>query len=185
MAKGEKKTFNLPGETKLSPNFSLREFTKSQTATRRGIDNNPTQEHFNNMVALSKNILERVRAEMTIRYPGKGLFISSGYRSEALNEAIQGSDKSQHCKGQAADIDGDFNGINNAEIFDFIKNKLDDPETGFDQLIWEFGDENTPAWVHVSHRSDGKNRGRVTIATGKKTGKGANYTHIVKGRSFE
>jgi len=181
----KKETTRLPGNTRLSPNFKLSEFLKSQTAVRRGIDNYPDDdEHIVNMRALCVNVLERVRAEFFMRYPGKGLFLSSGYRNEELNTAIKGSDRSQHCKGQAADIDGDYNGIPNEEIFNFIRDNCDDPVTGFDQLIWEFGDDEAPAWVHVSQRNDGKNRGRVTIASGKKTGKGADYKHIKEGRKF-
>ena len=82
------------------------------------------------------------------------IFISSGYRSEALNEAIGGSKTSQHSKGEALDLDADVYGvITNADIFHYIEDNLD-----YDQLIWEFGTEENPDWVHVSFKKDGSNR---------------------------
>ena len=82
------------------------------------------------------------------------IFISSGYRSKALNDFIKGSATSQHCKGEAIDIDMDASnaGVTNKMVFDFIKDRLD-----FDQLIWEFGTDSNPDWVHVSYSKE-KNR---------------------------
>lgn len=145
---------------KLSENLSLAEVTKSQTAIRKGIDNLPTKEHLDNLIALANNLFEPLRS-----YIGKPLFISSGYRSEQLNIAINGSKTSQHSKGQAIDIDGDINGINNKYIFDVILNELD-----FDQLIWEFGDEEKPDWVHVSYNKT-NNRKEVLRAFRDEDGK--------------
>ena len=138
---------------KLSKYLSLSEVTKSQTATRRGIDNFPTDEHLSNLTLIAEEVFEPLRA-----YIGRPLHISSGYRSEKLNEAIGGSKTSQHSKGQALDIDGDMTSVSNRAIFNYIMVNLD-----FDQLIWEFGDDNNPAWVHVSYKKEG-NRNQILKA---------------------
>jgi zinc D-Ala-D-Ala carboxypeptidase len=134
---------------KISPNLNLAEITRSDTAKRHGIDNTPTAEHLENFKLLADKVFEPIREHF--KTP---IFISSGYRSKALNAFIKGSASSQHCKGQAIDIDMDgSNGeVTNRMVFDFIKNKLD-----FDQLIWEFGTDFNPDWVHVSYVK-GKNR---------------------------
>ena len=100
------------------------------------------------------------------------IYISSFYRSPELNTAIGGSKNSQHCKGEALDIDDVFGTVTNADIFNYIKERLD-----FDQLIWEFGDDQNPAWVHVSYRL-GNNRRRILKAY-KSQGKTA-YIDITK-----
>lgn len=139
----------------LSEHLTLAEATKSQTATRLGIDNSPTIAHLEALRAVAKNVFEPIRNHFAVP-----IAVTSGYRSRALNEAIRGSRRSQHCHGQALDIDADVYGrITNAEIFHYIKDHLD-----FDQLIWEFGNEETPDWVHVSYVSDGSNRGEKLIA---------------------
>ena len=128
---------------------------KSRTATRLGLSNSPNEEHVKNMIALAENIFQPLRD-----YFGVPIHISSGYRSEALNKAIGGSKSSQHCKGEAIDIDRDgYSQPNNAQIFEYIKNNLD-----FDQMIWEFGTQKNPEWVHVSHKRDGKNRAELLVA---------------------
>jgi len=134
---------------KISPNLNLAEITRSDTAKRHGIDNTPTAEHLENFKLLADKVFEPIREHF--KTP---IFISSGYRSKALNSFIKGSASSQHCTGQAIDIDMDgSNGeVTNRMVFDFIKNKLD-----FDQLIWEFGTDFNPDWVHVSYVK-GKNR---------------------------
>lgn len=134
---------------KISPNLNLAEITRSDTAKRHGIDNTPTAEHLENFKLLADKVFEPIREHF--KTP---IFISSGYRSKALNSFIKGSLTSQHCSGQAIDIDMDgSNGeVTNRMVFDFIKNKLD-----FDQLIWEFGTDFNPDWVHVSYVK-GKNR---------------------------
>lgn len=139
----------------LSEHLTLAEATKSQTATRLGIDNTPTIAHMEALRVVAKNVFEPIRNHF-----GVPIAVTSGYRSKVLNEAIRGSRRSQHCHGQAIDIDADVYGrITNAEIFHHIKGHLD-----FDQLIWEFGNEETPDWVHVSYVDDGSNRGEVLIA---------------------
>ena len=141
--------------TRLSDHLSLAEVTKSQTATRLGIDNNPTVTHLIALRAVAENIFEPIR-----KHFGVPVGVSSGYRSKSLNDAIGGSSRSQHCHGQALDIDADIYGrITNGELFRYIRHGLD-----FDQLIWEFGDDNDPAWVHVSFVDDGSNRGEMLRA---------------------
>ena len=147
---------------KISPHLSLAELTRSQTAKRNGIDNTPTAEHLENFKIIAEMVFEPIRVHFNTP-----IFISSGYRSKELNSFIKGSPNSQHCKGQAIDIDMDGgNGeVTNRMIFDFIKNKLD-----FDQLIWEFGTDFNPDWVHVSYVK-GKNRKQKlkAIRSGGKT----------------
>ena len=149
---------------KLSKNLSLGEFTNSQTAKRRGIDNTPKGNHLEAAKELAENIFQPIRD-----YFGKPIFISSGYRSQALNEAIGGSKTSQHSKGEAIDIDMDHrNGPENEEIFHYIRENLP-----FDQLIWEFGTDKRPDWVHVSYKQEGPQRGQILVA--KRNSKGITY----------
>jgi hypothetical protein len=143
---------------KLSEHLTLSEVTKSDTAKRLGIDNNPTPEHLANLKLVAENIFEPIR-----KYFGKPIFLSSGYRSKALNSAVPGSSStSQHCSGEALDLDqdGKQTGVTNKMVFDYIKNNLN-----FDQLIWEFGTDSNPDWVHVSWESTGKQRKMILKAT--------------------
>ena len=138
----------------ISKHVSDKESVYSRTAIRLDIDNTPTEEHKNNMIRLAEEVFEPLRS-----YTGGPIKINSFYRSPKLNKAIGGSSKSQHCKGQAIDIDDTYGHLTNAEMFDFIKEHLD-----FDQMIWEFGDEDNPNWVHVSYVSPEKNRNRCLKA---------------------
>ena len=98
---------------------------------------------------MAANIFQPIRDHFNVP-----IGISSGYRSIELNNIIGGSSSSQHSKGEALDLDADiFGGCTNAEIFDYIKDNL-----VFDQLIWEFGDDENPNWVHVSYNKDRTNR---------------------------
>jgi zinc D-Ala-D-Ala carboxypeptidase len=147
---------------KISKHLALAEVTRSDTAKRNGIENTPTKEHLENFVKLAENIFEPIREHFNTP-----IFISSGYRSKALNKAIKGSSSSQHCQGEAIDIDmdGSSSDVTNKDVFNFIKDNLP-----FDQLIWEGGTANNPAWVHVSYSSSGKQRGivlRATLINGK------------------
>jgi hypothetical protein len=144
-------------EMKITPHISYTEAIKSQTATRIGIDNTPTDEHLKNMEMVATKCFEPVRVNH-----GKPIGVSSFYRSPRLNTAIGGSKTSDHSRGCAIDIDADIynNGITNKEIFEFIKDNLK-----FDQLIWEYGDVKNPAWVHVSYRSERENRNQILIAS--------------------
>jgi hypothetical protein len=152
----------------LSKNLSLAEVTRSETAKRRGISNMPTPEHIENFKKLAENVFQPIRDHF-----GCPIHISSGYRSEALNKAIGGAGKvingkyvasSQHCHGEAIDIDmdGSASGVTNKEVFDYIKENLN-----FDQLIWEFGTDANPDWVHVSFDSLGKQRKQILKAVKK------------------
>jgi len=140
----------------LSKHLSLAEVTRSESAKRRGISNMPTPAHIENFKLLAENVFEPVRENF-----GKPIHISSGYRSDALNKAVGGSKTSQHCTGEAIDIDmdGSTGGVTNKMVFDYIKDNLN-----FDHLIWEFGTASNPDWVHVSYKSTGKQRKQVIRA---------------------
>jgi hypothetical protein len=140
----------------LSKNLALAEVMRSETAKRRGISNMPTPEHIENFKKLAEKVFQPIREHF-----GVPIHISSGYRSSALNKAVGGSSSSQHCSGEAIDIDmdGTPNGVTNKMVFDYIKNNLE-----FDQLIWEFGTNENPDWVHVSYESTGKQRKQVLKA---------------------
>jgi len=117
---------------------------KSSTAIRLGIDNNPSREHLENLKVVAKEVFQPIRDYFFVP-----IYVSSGYRSERLNEVIGGSKTSHHSRGIALDIDQDGRGeITNTDVFNFIREKLK-----FTQLIWEFGDSIKPDWVHVSYDS--------------------------------
>lgn len=145
----------------LSKNLTLAEVIRSETAKRKGISNMPTPEHIENFKKLAINVFQPIRDHF-----GVSIHISSGYRSKALNTAIGGSLSSQHCQGEAIDIDMDGTDITNAQIFHFIKDNLI-----WDQMIWEFGTDKNPDWVHVSYKSTGKQRKQIlkAIKTNGKT----------------
>jgi len=135
---------------KLSDNLTLAEAIKSNTAIRKGIDNTPTPEHLHNMEMVALNIFEPIRDNFMTP-----LYVSSMYRSEALNKAVKGSKTSQHCKGQAIDIDADiYGGCTNKEIFEFVRDNLD-----FDQLINEYN----YSWVHISYKVHGNRKQVIEV----------------------
>jgi len=138
----------------ISKHISYKEGVYSTTATRRGIDNTPDDDQLSNMELVAEEVFEPLR-----NYVGGPIKINSFFRCPELNTAIGGSHKSQHCKGQAIDIDDNYGRVNNAEMYHFIKEHLD-----FDQLIWEFGDDDNPNWVHVSYVSREDNRNRCLKA---------------------
>lgn len=139
----------------LSKNLSLAEVTKSATAIKKGISNEPTIEHLENLKAVALNVFQPVRDHFNIP-----IAVTSGYRSEELNKLIGGSSKSQHSKGEALDLDCDvFGGLSNRDLFEYIKDHID-----YDQLIWEFGDDDNPNWVHVSYKRIANNRREVLRA---------------------
>lgn len=144
---------------RLSEHLSLAEVIKSETAKRRGVSNMPTEAHLANFKLLAEKVFEPIRNHF-----GSPIHISSGYRSKALNEAIGGASSSQHCTGEAIDIDmdGSADGITNKMVFDYIKENLQ-----FDQLIWEFGTSSNPDWVHVSYESSGRQRNQILKAVKK------------------
>jgi hypothetical protein len=144
---------------KLTENFSLSELTKSQTATRKGIDNTPSPEHQENLRLLCEAVLQPVREHF-----GRVVTITSGYRSPELCTAIGSKITSQHAKGQAADFE--IFGVSNKALADYI-----DSELHYDQLILEYWKESDPnsGWVHCSF-SEGKNR-RQYLRAYKEDGK--------------
>ena len=144
----------------LSKHISDKEATYSITALRLGLDNTPGDKEYSNMQLLAEKIFEPLR-----KYVGGPIKINSFYRGLELNKAIGGSSKSQHCNGQAIDIDDTYRYKTNAEMYKWIKENLN-----YDQMIWEFGDDNNPAWVHVSYVSEEDNRNRCLKAQ-KENGK--------------
>ena len=138
----------------ISKHVSYREGVYSITATRHGIDNTPNNKQLDNMELVANKVFEPLR-----EWVDGPIKINSFFRSPKLNTAIGGSSKSQHCKGQAMDIDDTFGKATNAEMYNWIKENLD-----FDQMIWEFGDDDTPDWVHVSYVSEEENRNRCLKA---------------------
>jgi zinc D-Ala-D-Ala carboxypeptidase len=137
---------------KVSKHLSLAELTHSDTAIKLGIVNQPNQLQLANLVRLAEKVFEPTREHFKVP-----IYISSGYRIMNLNQAVKGSITSQHCSGEAIDIDQKGGKVTNKMIFDFIKDNLK-----FDQLIYEFGTKDNPDWVHVSY-SD-KNRNQVLRA---------------------
>lgn len=141
--------------TKLSENFSLSEFTSSQTASRRGLDNTPPPDVVRALTALCENVLEPVRKHFGV------VKVSSGYRSPAVNRAVGGSKTSQHVFGQAADIE--VPGVANGDVARWIARNVD-----FDQLILEFYTPGQPnsGWVHVSWRPSDRRKQTLTAKRG-------------------
>jgi len=146
---------------KLSNNFSLKELTASQTAERKGISNNPSEDHMNSLKDLCENVLQKVRDHY-----GKVVSVSSGYRSPELCVAIGSSVNSQHAKGQAADFE--VFGLSNAELCKYIAENLE-----YDQLILEYHNIGEPnsGWIHCSYRADGENRKQILRAYRDEAGK--------------
>ena len=151
---------------RISEHVSLKEAIKSNTATRLQIKNEPRELDLVRMALIAEEVFEPLR-----EWVNGPIKVNSFYRSPELNSAIGGSKNSQHCIGCALDIDDTFGHKTNAQMFDYIKNNLD-----FDQMIWEFGDDDNCDWVHVSYVSEDANRRRLLKAT-KINGK-ANYRII-------
>lgn len=132
----------------------MKEAVESYTAKRRGIKNVPGEYELVNMTAVAENIFEPLR-----EWVGGPIKINSFFRSVELNQAIGGSSKSQHCQGRAIDIDDTYGWKTNAEMYHWVKENLD-----FDQMIWEFGTDENPDWVHISYVSQDGNRNRCLKA---------------------
>ena len=147
---------------KLSEHLDLSEVIRSESAKRNGISNMPTEAHIANLRLLAEKVFEPIRNNF--RCP---IIISSGYRSKELNSKVGGSATSQHSSGEAIDIDmdGTPNNVTNKMIFDYIYKNLE-----FDQLIWEFGTNENPDWVHVRDESTGKQR-KQALKAYKENGK--------------
>jgi zinc D-Ala-D-Ala carboxypeptidase len=138
----------------ISKNITYKEAIHSNTAKRLGIDNEPSHEQIANMMTIATMIFQPLRS-----WVGGPIKITSFFRSPKLNSAIGGSKTSQHCTGQAMDIDDVYGHKSNAEMFMYIKENLD-----FDQLIWEFGNDENPSWIHVSYVDAQENRNRCLQA---------------------
>ena len=145
---------------RISKHISYKEATQSQTAVRKGINNEPDAYQLQNMQVLAEKVFEPLREHF-----GVPIAINSFFRSQKLNKAIGGATGSQHTQGRAIDIDDTLGGVSNKQMFDWIRENLD-----YDQLIWEFGNDNNPDWVHISYVSESENRKRVLKAS-KKNGK--------------
>lgn len=128
----------------LSKNFTLKELTVSETATRKGLDNTPNEEVISNLKTLAETILQPIRDHY-----GKSVRVNSGYRSPEVNASVGGSKTSDHCKGQAADIEID--GVANGDLAKYIVDNFK-----FTQVILEFYTQGVPdsGWVHVSYDAD-------------------------------
>lgn len=148
---------------KLSKYVSLSEVTKSNTAIRLGIDNTPDNNQLHRIILLAEEVFDPLR-----EWVGGPVKINSGFRSDALNKAIGGSRTSQHSanNGAAFDIDDTFGHKTNKEMFNYIKDNL-----SFDQLIWEFGNDSNPDWIHVSYVSRETNRKEILVAKKNSSGK--------------
>ena len=139
---------------KISDHITYAEAIHSNTAKRRGIDNTPSEIQVLSMKLLADKIFEPLR-----KWVGGPIKVNSFFRSEILNESIGGASSSQHCKGQAIDIDDVYGKKTNADMYHWIQTNLD-----YDQMIWEFGTDMQPNWIHVSYVSEEKNRNKCLKA---------------------
>ena len=138
----------------ISKHISYKEATRSLTAIRLGLKNKPNEYELSNMIGVAENIFEPLR-----EWVNDPIKVNSFFRSIELNKAIGGSARSQHCQGRAIDIDDTYGHATNAEMFNWVKENLN-----FDQMIWEFGDDKNPDWVHISWVSEDQNRNRCLRA---------------------
>ena len=139
---------------KISEHVTYQEGVRSDTATRLQIENKPNEYELSNMVITAEKIFEPLR-----EWVGGPIKVTSFFRCEELNKAIGGAKRSQHREGRAMDLDDTFGHKTNAEMYHYIKENIN-----FDQLIWEFGTDENPDWIHVSYVSDSENRGRCLLA---------------------
>ena len=139
---------------KISDHITYAEAIHSNTAKRKGIDNTPSEVQVLSMKLLAEKIFEPLR-----KWAGGPIKVNSFFRSVTLNEAIGGAASSQHCKGQAIDIDDVYSYKTNAEMYKWIQENLD-----YDQMIWEFGTDTQPNWVHISYVSKEENRNKCLKA---------------------
>ena len=139
---------------RISTHISYTKSILSNTATKLGINNTPPDSVLEEMKKIAYEVFEPLR-----KWVEGPIKVNSFYRSEDLNRAVGGSGSSQHCKGQALDLDDTFGYKTNAEMFNYIKDNI-----LFDQLIWEFGDDKNPDWIHVSYVDHRENRCRTLKA---------------------
>ena len=153
---------------KISKHITYHEGTYSRTGERKNLDNTPNPRQLKCMAEVAENLFEPLR-----EWVGGPIKVNSFFRGEPVNTAIGGSKYSQHMKGQAIDIDDTFGHKTNAEMYHYIKDNLD-----FDQMIWEFGTDENPNWLHISWVSHRPNRKKLTIA--KKLNGRTKYIHEEK-----
>ena len=139
---------------RISDHITYAEAIHSNTAKRKSIDNTPSQTQVDAMKLIAEKIFEPLR-----KWVGGPIKVNSFFRSVTLNEAIGGVASSQHCKGQAIDIDDVYSYKTNAEMYKWIQGNLD-----YDQMIWEFGTDTQPNWVHISYVSKEENRNKCLKA---------------------
>ncbi|MBC8300392.1 MAG: hypothetical protein H8E55_32025 [Pelagibacterales bacterium] len=139
---------------KISDHITYAEAIHSNTAKRKGIDNTPSEVQVLSMKLIADKIFEPLR-----EWVGGPIKVNSFFRSITLNEAIGGAASSQHCKGQAIDIDDVYGRKTNADMYHWIQMNLD-----YDQMIWEFGTDTQPNWIHVSYVSKEENRNKCLKA---------------------
>jgi len=139
---------------KISDHITYAEAIHSNTAKRKGIDNTPSQTQVDAMKLLAEKVFEPLR-----KWVGGPIKVNSFFRSVTLNETIGGVASSQHCKGQAIDIDDVYGYKSNAEMYKWVQENLD-----YDQMIWEFGTDTQPNWVHISYVSEEENRNKCLKA---------------------
>lgn len=143
--------------------FTPFEFIRSETAKRLNIDNTPNEKQMDNIIEVMR-IMDKIREKWTeyctLNYlPNPQIIVTSGFRSEALNLAVKGSKTSQHKKGSAVDFKAK-NGQNKA-LFEVILKMLESGEIKVRQLIWEKGDDNNPAWIHLGNYEEGKQENQI------------------------
>lgn len=146
---------------KISAHISYHEATRSDTAIRKGLDNTPGEQQIKNIKLWAEKVFEPLRERVSAkRGKDSPIHINSIFRSVAVNKSVGGSKTSQHCAGEASkkeeaagDIETNYDDFTNKELFLLIKD-----HGVFDQLIWEFGDDDAPAWVHVSYRKGGNRK---------------------------
>jgi zinc D-Ala-D-Ala carboxypeptidase len=151
------KRIKIKNMTQISKHLTLEELCHSEAAIKLGIVNVPNQLQTENLKALALKVYEPVREHF-----GVEINISSGYRIMNLNQALKGNITSQHSRGEAIDIDMKGDKVTNAQVFHWIKDNLK-----YDQLIWEFGDNKNPNWIHVSYCKDNRQQ---TLRTSKVDG---------------
>jgi hypothetical protein len=145
--------------TQISKHLTLEELCNSEIAKKLGIVNAPNQLQIENLKTLALKVYEPVREHF-----GVEINISSGYRIMNLNQAINGSITSQHCSGEAIDIDMKGDKVSNSQVFHWIKDNLK-----YDELIWEFGDKKNPNWIHVSYCKDNRQQTLRAVKVDGKT----------------
>lgn len=156
--------------TQITPHFSYRELTRSETARRHGIDNTPNPDELANLIYTAQQ-LEKVRAYLNEKYQRPiGIIVSSGFRNERVNTLVKGSKNSAHKLGLAADCDA--TGFTSTQFAQEIKQMRDKGLIAFDQLILEFPERGDGAWVHIGFKKDGigqRNQVLTAIKKGSKT----------------